>query len=112
LWTASKRPLQAETTSITVGSNGFWAAVSGFINGTLSLARDAQLAGDHEAALQLAAQAMHTIEDCSSPMHIDSHGNPDVWNPTDLADLLTNNLWHSPGNHWGLETPNELTQPS
>jgi len=67
------------------------------------------MAGDHDTALQLAAQAMHTIEDCSSPMHIDSHGNPYEWNPINPLDFFSNNAWHSPGNHWGGETPNELT---
>lgn len=76
----------------------------GFIQQTLSNAGAAQQAGIHGVAMILLGEAVHPIMDSTSPIHMDSNGNPLPWgNLSNLADYF-----HSPGDYWGDETSNML----
>jgi RHS repeat-associated protein len=50
-----------------------------FIESRIFLAQLAQTAGDRCEALRLLGQAMHTIQDSSSPAHADRNGLPKTW---------------------------------
>jgi RHS repeat-associated protein len=78
----------------------------GFTQQTISQASDAQQAGIHGQAMALLGEAVHPTMDSTSLLHVDSNGNPLLW------DAVWGNFWndvfHSPWDFWGAETSNML----
>src|SRR5260370_1232623 len=69
-------------------------AAESFIQNRISEAHQLAQNGNRSGALLALSEAMHTIQDSSSPMHVDRDGLPKVWHPE----------WpfgHSPNEYFG-----------
>ena len=60
----------------------------GFIDREMNLAMMNEQAGDHQGAMMHLGFAIHTVEDETSPAHVDSHGQPKPWGG--FKELLLN----------------------
>lgn len=75
-----------------------------YVQQTLSQATAAEQDGIHGQAMDLLGEAVHPTMDSTSPIHVDSNGDPLPWNNLKSVD----DYFHSPGDYWGDETSSSL----
>jgi RHS repeat-associated protein len=72
-----------------------WA--ENFIEQGIRTARNLAAGGNRPGALRELAEAMHTMQDCTSPEHVDEQGRCRVWDPRS-ASALRHSKWEFQGN--------------